>query len=121
MTLRVSNRILIRSGLILALAGAMLLILPLPAIYSLIGFMLIGLGFAPIYPCMLHETPERFGKAQTQQLMGFQMAVAYTGTTLLPSMLGWIAAPTTIAILPFIVALYILFMLFGSEKVNRIM
>ncbi|MFC7679865.1 MFS transporter [Paenibacillus sp. GCM10028914] len=120
-TLRVSNRVLIRSGLLIALTGALLLILPLPTFFSLIGFMMIGLGFAPIYPCMLHETPERFGKAQTQHLMGFQMAVAYTGTTLLPSMLGWIAAPTTIAILPFFVTIYILFMLFGSEGVNRIM
>ncbi|MGM1047237.1 MAG: MFS transporter [Bacillota bacterium] len=120
-TLKVSNRVLIRSGLLIALAGALLLILPLPTFYSLIGFMLIGFGFAPIYPCMLHATPERFGKEQTQKLMGYQMAVAYTGTTLLPPLLGWIAAQTTITILPFFVAIYIAVMLFGSERVNRIM
>lgn len=120
-TLKVSNRVLIRSGLLIALAGGLLLILPVPTLFSLIGFMLIGLGFAPIYPCMLHETPARFGKVQTQKLMGYQMAVAYTGTTILPSMLGWIAAMTTIAILPSFIAIYILFMLFGSERVNRIM
>lgn len=120
-TLKVNNRVLIRSGLLISLAGALLLILPLPTISSLIGFMLIGLGFAPIYPSMLHETPERFGKEQTQKLMGYQMAVAYTGTTLLPPMLGWIAAQTTVAILPLFVTSYIVIMLFGSEKINRIM
>jgi fucose permease len=120
-TLKVSNRVLIRSGLIISLAGAMLLILPLPTICSLIGFMLMGLGFAPIYPCMLHETPERFGKEQTQKLMGVQMAVAYTGSTVLPPLLGWIASQTTVAILPFFVAIYITLMLFGSERVNQIM
>lgn len=83
--------------------------------------MLIGLGLAPVYPCMLHETPERFGKAQTQKITGYQMAVAYTGTTLLPPLLGWIVAQTTVAILPFFVAIYIAFMLFGSERVNLIM
>jgi len=120
-TFKVSNRVLIRSGLLVSLAGAALLMLPLPTFCSLIGFLLLGLGFAPIYPCMLHDTPERFGKEQTQKLMGYQMAVAYTGATLLPPLLGWLAAQTTISILPFFTAFYIVFMLFGSERVNRIM
>lgn len=120
-TFKVSNRVLIRSGLLISLAGAALLMLPLPTFCSLIGFLLLGLGFAPIYPCMLHDTPERFGKEQTQKLMGYQMAVAYTGATLLPPMLGWLAAQTTVSILPFFTAFYIVFMLYGSERVNRIM
>lgn len=120
-TFKVSNRVLIRSGLLVSLAGAALLMLPLPTFCSLIGFLLLGLGFAPIYPCMLHDTPERFGKEQTQKLMGYQMAVAYTGATLLPPLLGWLAAQTTVSILPFFTAFYIVFMLYGSERVNRIM
>ncbi|MFS0553949.1 MFS transporter [Brevibacillus sp. 179-C9.3 HS] len=120
-TFKVSNRVLIRSGLLISLAGALLLILPLPTFCFLIGFLLLGLGFAPIYPCMLHATPERFGKAQTQKLIGYQMAVAYTGATLLPPMLGWLAAETTVAILPFFTGFYIVFMLVGSERVNRMM
>ncbi|WP_429841174.1 MFS transporter [Brevibacillus sp. FIR094] len=120
-TFKVSNRVLIRSGILVSLAGALLLILPVPTYCSLIGFLLLGLGFAPIYPCMLHDTPERFGKEQTQKLMGYQMAVAYTGATLLPPLLGWLAALTTVSILPFFIAFYIAFMLYGSERVNRIM
>lgn len=120
-TFKLSNRVLVRSGLFISLIGVFLMILPLPTIMSLIGLMLIGLGFAPVYPCLLHETPNRFGKEQTQKLMGYQMAVAYTGTTLLPPMLGWIASQTTIAILPSFVAVYVIMMLFGSESVNRIM
>lgn len=120
-TFKVKNRVLIRSGLLVSLAGASLLILPVPTYCSLIGFLLLGLGFAPIYPCMLHDTPERFGKEQTQKLMGYQMAVAYTGATLLPPLLGWLAAQTTVSILPFFIAFYIVFMLYGSERVNQIM
>ncbi|KLI00318.1 MFS transporter [Brevibacillus formosus] len=120
-TFKVSNRILIRSGLLVSFAGASLLMLPLPTYYSLIGLLLLGLGFAPIYPCMLHDTPERFGKEQSQKLMGYQMAVAYTGATFLPPLLGWLAAQTTVSILPFFIAFYIVFMLYGSERVNRIM
>lgn len=120
-TFKVSNRVLIRSGLLVSFAGAALLILPVPTYCSLIGFLLLGLGFAPIYPCMLHDTPERFGKEQTQKLIGYQVAVAYTGATLLPPLLGWLAAQTTVSILPFFIAFYIAFMLYGSERVNRIM
>ncbi|TQK63760.1 fucose permease [Brevibacillus sp. AG162] len=120
-TFKVSNRVLIRSGLLVSFAGAALLMLPLPTYYSQIGLLLLGLGFAPIYPCMLHDTPERFGKEQTQKLMGYQMAVAYTGATLLPPLLGWLATQTTVSILPFFTAFYIVFILYGSERVNRIM
>lgn len=120
-TFKVSNRALIRGGLLISMAGAALLILPFPPMGSLIGLLLLGLGFAPIYPCMLHDTPERFGREHIQKLMGYQMAVAYTGATFLPPLLGWIASQTTISILPFFTAVYIAIMLFGSEKVNRIM
>ncbi|MCL6460030.1 MAG: MFS transporter [Gorillibacterium sp.] len=118
-TFKVSNRILIRMGQIIALVGAILLLLPLPTLCSLLGFIMIGLGCAPIYPCMLHETPARFGKAHSQTIMGYQMAVAYTGSTILPPLLGWLAAHTTMGVLPFFVVCYIVAMLVGSEKINR--
>ncbi|WP_028596533.1 MFS transporter [Paenibacillus assamensis] len=120
-TLKVSNKMLIRSGQFIALTGAVILLLPLPTTFSLIGFIMVGLGCAPIYPCMLHETPVRFGKEQSQHLMGYQMAVAYTGATLLPPLLGWAASLTTIAILPYVVVFFILAMLFGSERGNAVL
>ncbi|WP_054955111.1 MFS transporter [Paenibacillus dakarensis] len=119
-TFKISNRILIRSGLLISLTGVLLLLLPVPSYFSLIGLMLIGLGFAPIFPCMLHETPARFGKAQAQNLMGYQMAVGYTGVIILPPMLGSLSSVSSIAIFPFFITLYIVLMLFGSERVNRI-
>ncbi|PKM51439.1 MAG: MFS transporter [Firmicutes bacterium HGW-Firmicutes-7] len=117
-TMKVSNKVLIRSGEIVLLIGALLLLLPLPNTFSLVGFILVGLGCAPIFPCMLHETPERFGKENSQMVMGFQMAVAYTGGTFLPPIFGWIASSTTIAIFPFFILVYVIAMLLSSEKVN---
>jgi fucose permease len=117
-TMKMSNRLLIRTGQTIALSGAALLLLPLPASFSLIGFILVGLGCAPIYPCMLHETPVRFGKENSQMLMGYQMAFAYTGSTFLPPLLGVIASRTSISILPFFVVFYIATMLIGSERLN---
>lgn len=120
-TFRINNRLLIRSGQILALIGAFLLVLPFPSIISLIGFIIIGLGLAPIFPCMLHETPARFGKTHSQTIIGYQMATAYTGTTLMPFFLGLMASYTTVAIFPFLIVVYLAIMLFTSEKLNGLL
>jgi fucose permease len=120
LTLKLSNRMLIRIGQITLLAGALFIVLPLPVYFSLPGFILAGLGCAPIYPCMLHETPVRFGKEKSQSLMGIQMAVAYTGSTLFPPAFGYTASFTTMAIFPFIILAYVIIMLAGSERVNMI-
>lgn len=120
-TFRVSNHALIRTGQITALAGAILLFLPLPAVFSLAGFILIGLGLAPIFPCMLHETPRRFGKEHSQSIMGYQMAVAYTGSTFLPPLFGVLAAQSTTGILPYCLVIFGAIMLFSTERLNNIM
>lgn len=120
-TLKVNNRTLIRYGQLLAVAGAILLVLPLPTFVSLVGFIFVGLGLAPIFPCMLHETPARFGKKHSQTIMGYQMAVAYTGSTFLPPLLGFIAAQTTIGIFPFYIVILAVLMLLGSERLNNIL
>lgn len=119
-TLRIGNRTLIRTGQAAALAGAALLLLPLPDGLSPLGLVLIGLGFAPIFPCMLHETPARFGKKASGAIMGYQMAVAYTGSTLFPPLLGWIASHAGIGIFPYFLAAYALLMLLSSEKLNHL-
>ena len=117
-TFKMGNRMLIRCGQIIALAGTVLLVLPLPTTFSLVGFVLIGFGLAPIFPAMLHETPARFGKAHSQTIMGYQMAVAYTGSTLLPPLLGYIASFSTIGVFPFFMVIYAIVMLLSSEKLN---
>ncbi|EGG35599.1 MFS transporter [Paenibacillus sp. HGF5] len=120
-TLKVANRLLIRYGQLITILGGIILVLPLSASFSLTGFMLIGLGLAPIYPGLLHETPSRFGKEHSAKLMGYQMAVAYTGTTLLPPMFGLVASQTSIGLFPSVVLAFLIFMWLSAEKVNRIL
>jgi fucose permease len=117
-TFKVNNRLLIRAGQVTAFAGALLLLLPLPAGFALPGFLITGLGLAPIYPCMLHETPVRFGKTNAQRIMGYQMAVAYVGSTVMPPLLGLLAGYSTIGIFPFYVAPLAAAMLLCSERLN---
>jgi len=120
-TFKMSNRKLILSGQLVALTGTLLLVLPFPAIISLIGFMIIGLGLAPIFPCMLHETPSRFGKEHSQSIIGFQMAAAYTGSTLIPPFLGLLATHMSIGIMPSFIIILSIGMLLCTEKLNQLM
>jgi len=87
--------------------------------FSMIGLILVGLGCAPIYPCMVHETPRCFGKSASQSIMGLQMGFAYMGSMFMQPVLGFIASKTTIAIFPYFLLLCTLIMLIGSEKINR--
>lgn len=57
--------------------GVMALLLPMGEGVSLAGFVLVGLGCAPIYPCLIHATPARFGEEHSQGLIGLQMAGAH--------------------------------------------
>lgn len=118
-TFKVSSRLLIRYGQLIALFGTLLLVLPFPPILSLVGFTIVGLGLAPIFPCMLHETPVRFGKKKAQSIMGFQMAAAYTGSTLIPPFLGLLATNTTISIFPWFIIMFAIVMLLCTEKLNH--
>lgn len=120
-TLKLSNRTLIRLGQSIALAGAVLLVLPLPSLFTLAGIILIGLGLAPIFPCLIHETPRRFGRMHSQTIIGYQMAMAYTGSTIIPPLAGFIATRTSIGIFPFFIALLALAMVLVSEKLNSLL
>lgn len=120
-TLKFNNRIIIRTGQLTAAVGGLLLLLPLPDIAMLAGFILVGLGLAPIYPGLIHETPARFGKENSAKLIGYQMAVAYTGTTFIPPIFGLLASNTTVGIFPAVVFLLLLLMWLSSEQVNRIL
>lgn len=120
-TFKMSNQMLIRMGQIIALTGAILLVLPLPSFFSVAGFIVVGLGLAPIFPCMLHETPARFGKKHSQAIMGYQMAVAYTGSTFMPPLFGFIASHTAVALFPICTVIFVVAMVLSSEKLNRVL
>ena len=95
-----SDHVLIRMGLSLVAVGIVLLWLPFHQSLALAGFLVIGLGCAPIYPCIIHMTPNVFGKDKSQAMIGIQMAFAYTGFLLMPTLFGVIAEHISIGLLP---------------------
>lgn len=102
---------LIWMGLGIISVGVLLLLLPLPSIAAFIGFVVIGLGCAPVYPCIIHMTPDIFGKERSQSIIGVQMAAAYLGYLLLPPFVGVIADVVGIFLLPVILAILLVGMI----------
>ncbi|MDF2513541.1 MAG: hypothetical protein K0S04_3407 [Herbinix sp.] len=101
-SIKLSNETLIRIGTILILVGIILMLLPLSSFITLCAFVIIGLGLAPIYPSMLHQTPIYFGKQNAQATMGLQMAFAYTGTTIMPPLFGQLFSHASFSLMPFV-------------------
>ena len=124
LSIKLNNKQLIRLGsLITILAVIFMLIghfLAKGDIFTLVGFVLFGLGCAPIFPAMLHETPSRFGTENAQSIMGFQMAMAYTASTTLPPLFGFVASVTTPALLPWVLAGFAIIFYAFSEKCTKI-
>ena len=104
-SMKLSNEALIRIGGILLIAGMFIMLLPLPAVFTIAGFIIVGLGLAPIFPCMLHQTPVYFKKENAQAAMGLQMAFAYCGITLMPPLFGQLFAHLSFSLMPYLLLL----------------
>lgn len=85
-----NNRQMVYTGQLVIVLGLAILLLPFE-VTLLPGFFLVGLGCAPIFPGLLHETPRNFGETHSQTIMGIQMASAYIGITLMPLLFGQLA------------------------------
>ena len=78
----------------------------------------MGLGCAPIYPCIIHSTPTHFGAENSQAMVGLQMASAYIGSCLMPPLFGLVAQHLTISLLP-LYTLVILLVMFVSHEITQ--
>jgi len=118
-TMKLNNRQMIRLGHAIIGCGIAALVLPLGNSVLLPGFFMIGLGCAPIYPSMLHETPKNFGENNSQSIMGIQMGSAYIGMTIMPPIFGRLAAHLSFAIFPVFIAIILVIKIFMIEILNR--
>ena len=100
LAMRMHDESMIRMGQVLILFGIVTVMLPAGDAVALAGLILIGLGCAPIYPCIIHSTPTHFGKDKSQAIIGVQMAAAYIGTMLMPPLFGILANHLSISLLP---------------------
>ena len=100
-SMKFNDKTLIRAGIVTALLGIIVFALPLGKI-SLVGFLLIGTGFGPIFPSILHSVPERFGTTYSADLTGYHMGGAYGTGFAIQLIFGYAATLISFKITPFV-------------------
>lgn len=120
LTMKFNDQQMIRMGQLLNAVGIVLILLPFGNALLPVGLVVAGLGCAPIYPSIIHETPSNFGKNLSMSMTGLQMAAAYTGSTLLSPFFGVLAQNITMKLYPFVLLLMLVLMtVFPSSCTER--
>lgn len=118
---KLGDRKMIVIGTCILSCGVISLLIPTSyEIVSLIGFVVIGLGCAPIYPCIIHSTPENFGAENSGAIIGIQMASAYVGSTLIPPLFGLLGNLIGFKILPVYLLVFIILMITMTELTFKV-
>ena len=118
-TFKLNDTQMIRLGQAVLGVGVVALLLPGPEFLSLAGLVLIGLGCAPIYPSIIHSTPDHFGADKSQAVIGIQMASAYVGNLVMPPLFGLIANNITPALFPVYLLVLLVIMVLMHEQLTR--
>lgn len=119
LTMRFDDSVMIRIGQVLVAVGVIVMLLPFGNLMALAGLVIVGLGCAPIYPCIIHSTPAYFGADRSQAIIGVQMAFAYCGGLLAPPVFGWLANHVTITLYPWYLAAILILMVAMHENLLR--
>ncbi len=115
---KLGDNTIIRLGTAIALFGVLCIAFPFKTA-SIIGFIIIGLGCAPVYPCIIHSTPKNFGAENSQGIIGIQMASAYVGSTFMPPIFGLIANHISLKLMPVYLAFFFILLLIMISKTEK--
>ena len=118
-TFKLNDDQMIRLGQGIIGIGILTMFLPLGDMAALAGLVIIGLGCAPIYPCVIHSTPDHFGADKSQSIVGMQMASAYVGTLCMPPLFGLIANHINVALLPVYMLAILVLMFLMHERLCK--
>ena len=107
---------MIRLGAFISIIGIIFMFLPLSIdLFALLGLIIFGIGCAPIYPSIIHSTPNNFGEKNSQAIIGMQMASAYVGTTFMPPLFGVIANKIGLNFMPVFLFIFVFLMIVMIE------
>lgn len=120
LTYKMNDTQMIRLGSSLIALGIVVMLLPMGIVSGIVGLVIIGLGCAPVYPCIIHSTPAHFGEENSQAIIGVQMASAYSGVLLLPPLFGVVANYLSAALLPVYLIPVLGMMIWMYEKLVRL-
>ena len=121
LTDRIGDRNMIRLGTGVLICGILALFFPIESyVAAEVSFLVIGFGCAPIYPCIIHATPQNFGPENSGAIIGIQMASAYVGSTFIPPLFGLLGNAISFSIMPVYLLIFFALMIFMVEMTFRI-
>ena len=109
--IRFTDMRLVHAGIAIVVVGCMVLVLPLPLWVTPVCICLLGLGCAPVYPSLIHETPARFGEALSSQAISIQLAGSYIGSIIMPPAFGLVATHFSVHLWPISLSIFVGFLL----------
>ena len=119
LTIKFKDKTLIRAGQALIFVGVALVMVPQIKALTIAGFIVTGLGCAPVYPSIIHMTPALFGEDKSQAVIGVQMASAYVGSCIAPPVYGLIANGVTPELLPAYLFVFLVLMAVTHEITQK--
>ena len=119
LTIKLNNRWMVRLGCAILVFGNIVMILPFGEVFYLAGFLLMGLGCAPIFPCLIHNTPAFFGEENSPAIIGLQMASACIGAAVASALFGVAAARIGYEYFPLCLAALLIVMMVTNEALNK--
>jgi fucose permease len=110
---------LVRLSMITAVFGTILLAVRGGPILSLAGLALLGFALAPIFPCLMKQTPERLGKRLATYAIGFQVSAAMLGAIIVPGLTGLLVQWYTLELIGIVLITVALLLFLLHESVVR--
>ena len=109
-----------RLGLIGVILGAAGVWWNVADVVGFLGLALIGFSLAPLFPLLISHTPKRLGAAHAPNAIGFQVAAAGLGLSLVPGLAGVLAESLGLEIIgPFLLLASIATFLLHEVIVSR--
>ncbi len=115
---KAGDKWLIRGGTVVIFLGIAMIMLETTTSSAMAGLIVMGLGCAPVFPSIIHQTPHYFGRENSQAIIGIQMAFAYTGSTIMPPLFGVLAEKFGFWLYGYYLLLFAILLLTMSERLN---
>lgn len=112
---------IIKLGQIVLGLALLLLILPGGVYLCVLGMFLIGLGNGPLFPNFNYLTPENFGSDISQSVIGIQMASAYIGIMLAPTLCGLLGQVFGMVIFPYYLIVFYAIMIPVTIRIKTVL
>lgn len=119
LSLKIKDKNMIRIGEGILIFGIIFLSFGFNIYLLPVGLTLIGLGCAPVYPGIIHATPNRFTKELSQNVMNVQIGCAYIANVSAAPLFGIIGQYIDFKVMPIYLGIFYILLILGNEIVLK--